>query len=66
MSGITQDQDEAILSAYLGIQVLCNMCRRAGLSAGYKRSRDLLKELDAAFPGLASRASLRMIKDPTP
>jgi hypothetical protein len=56
---MTREQDDAVLAAYLGICVLRTMCRKAGLTAGEERSRDLLKEMDEAFPGLAGRAAMR-------
>lgn len=52
-------QANAIYSAYLGICVLRTMCKKAGLTMGEERSRDLMIELDTAFPGLAARAALR-------
>mgnify|MGYP001616451345 CR=1 FL=1 len=56
---MTEDQDRAVFSAYLGICVLRTMCRKAKLRLGEERSKELLVELDTAFPGLAGRAALR-------
>lgn len=63
---MTEDQDQAILAAYLGICVLRTMCRKAGLKAGEERSKELLLELDVAFPGLAARSALRTAPQPNP
>ncbi|MCP1832782.1 hypothetical protein [Bradyrhizobium sp. USDA 4545] len=56
---VDPEQANAIYSAYLGISVLRTMCKAAGLKLAEERSRDLMVELDTAFPGLAARAALR-------
>lgn len=54
--------DAAVFSAYLGICVLQTMCNRAGLQMAETRAKDLLIEMDTAFPGLAGRAALRSME----
>jgi hypothetical protein len=56
---MTREQDEAIFAAFLGIMVLRTMCKKAGLTMGEQRSKELLIELDTAFPGLSGRSALR-------
>lgn len=56
---MTEEQDRAIYSAYLGIGVLRIMLRKAELKMGEKRAEELMLELDKAFPGLAGRSALR-------
>jgi hypothetical protein len=58
---VTEDQDHAVYSAYLGICILNRMCKSAGLNLGAQRAGELLIELDMAFPGLAARSALRVI-----
>lgn len=58
---MTPHQDQTIYAAYLGIRVLRTMCRKAKLSLAEQRCKELLIELDVAFPGLAGRAALREI-----
>lgn len=59
MSGLTKEQDAAIFAAFLGIGVLRTMCRTAKLKLGEQRAKELMTELDSAFPGLAGRSALR-------
>lgn len=54
---MTSEQKDAIYSAYLGICVLQTMCRKADLTLGEQRSKELLTELGAAFPFIAERGS---------
>lgn len=51
--------DDILFSAYLGIGILRNMTRAAGLKLAQERSEELLLEMDAAHPGLAARSALR-------
>jgi hypothetical protein len=44
------EQKHAIYSAYLGVCVLQIMCRKAGLSLGEVRAKELLIEMGNAFP----------------
>jgi hypothetical protein len=60
---MTREQDQTISAAYLGICVLRTMCKKAGLVLAEQRAKELLIELDAAFPGLAGRAALREFSD---
>lgn len=59
ITAMTEEQDQAIYSAYLGISVLRTMCRKAGLHMGEARAAELMVEMDTAFPGLAGRSALR-------
>jgi hypothetical protein len=59
---MTQEQEEAIYAAYMGICVLSAMCRKAGLNAGRLRSEDLLKELSEAFPSVYERVLLSTLR----
>jgi hypothetical protein len=52
---MTPEQEDAVFGAYLGICVLQSMCRKAGLSRGADRSRELLGEIAAAFPTVYER-----------
>lgn len=56
---MTEEQHHAIFSAYLGICVLRTMCKKAALHVAEDRAKDLLIELDTAFPGLAALSALR-------
>jgi hypothetical protein len=56
---MTPEQDEAIFAAYLGIMVLRTMCRKANLHLAEDRCKDLLIELNTAFPHFAGRSALR-------
>jgi hypothetical protein len=56
---LTKEQDDAIFSAYLGINILRIMCRKAKLEMAERRAHDLMAELDTAFPGLTARSMLR-------
>jgi hypothetical protein len=56
---MTREQDQAIYAAYLGICVLRRMCKTVKLTLGEQRCKELLIELDTAFPGLAARTALR-------
>jgi len=47
---MTKEQEDAIVSAYLGICVLQSMTRKAGLTMATERCRDLLAEICEAFP----------------
>lgn len=60
------DHEDTIYAAYKGILVLGTLCRKAGLTLGEQRSKDLLVELGAAFPHLAARAALRSGTLPAP
>ncbi len=63
---MTSEQNEVIYAAYLGISILRTMCKKAGLTMAEQRSKELMIELDMAFPGLAGRAALREIPPLTP
>lgn len=56
---VRRADDDILFSAYLGIGILRNMTRAAGLKLAQKRSEELLLEIDAAHPGLAARSALR-------
>jgi len=56
---MTAEQDRAIFAAYLGIIILRTMCKKAKLTMAEQRCKELLNELDTAFPGLAGRSALR-------
>lgn len=56
---LTPDQDHALYSAFLGIMVLGTMLKKAGIMGGYERSKELLVEMDQAFPGLSASSALR-------
>lgn len=56
---MTPEQDQAIYAAYLGVCVLQTLCKKAGLGLAEQRAKELLIELDTAFPGLAGRVALR-------
>jgi len=58
---MTREQDEAIYAAFLGICVLRTMCHKAHLPLAEQRAKELLIELDTAFPGLAGRSALRVV-----
>jgi hypothetical protein len=52
---MTQQQDSAIYSAYLGIKVLRMMCSSAGLKLGASRAKQITEELEVAFPSLITK-----------
>ncbi len=52
---MTKDKEDTIYSAYLGVCVLQTMCRKAGLNMAVERSRDLISELQTAFPFIIER-----------
>ncbi len=54
---LTQDQQDAIYAAYLGICVLQTMVRKVGLTLAVDRSTELLKEMGTAFPFIPERVS---------
>ncbi|MDE2471084.1 MAG: hypothetical protein KGL35_20650 [Bradyrhizobium sp.] len=54
---MTKEQKDAVYAAYLGICVLQTMCRKAGLTMGEQRSRELLTELGTAFPFIPERVA---------
>jgi hypothetical protein len=56
---MTEQQDQAVFAAFRGICVLRTMCKKARLRLGEERARELLIDLDRAFPGLAARSALR-------
>ena len=56
---MTPEQDQTLYGAYLGICVLRTMCKKAGLVLAEQRCKELLLQLDKAFPGLAGRVALR-------
>jgi hypothetical protein len=58
---MTEEQEDAIYAAYLGICVLQTMCRKAGLTMGADRASDLLKEMGEAFPFIPERVGLSSI-----
>lgn len=59
---MTQEQEDAICAAYMGICVLSTMCKKAGLSSGRLRSEELLKEMSEAFPELYERILLTTLR----
>lgn len=59
---MTKEQEDAIVSAYMGICVLSTMCDKAGLHLGRARSNELLKELSEAFPDAYYRALLSFLR----
>jgi hypothetical protein len=59
---MTQEQEDAIYSAYMGICVLSTMCKKAGLNAGRLRSEELLVELSTAFPTIYERILLSTLR----
>jgi hypothetical protein len=56
---MTPEQDRAIYGAYLGICVLQTMCKKARLTLAEQRCKELLVELNTAFPHFAGRSALR-------
>jgi hypothetical protein len=61
---MTQEQEEAIYAAYLGVCVLQTMCRKAKLSMAVDRSGDLLKEMGEAFPFIPARVGMSALRGP--
>jgi hypothetical protein len=61
---VSEDEQDAIIAAYLGISVLQRMCRAAGLELGEKRAKDLLTELGTAFPFIAERVGRSALRKP--
>lgn len=59
---LTQAQEDAIYSAYMGISVLSTMCKKAGVNGGRIRSEELLKELAEAFPKVYERVLLQVLR----
>ena len=59
---MTQEQEDAICAAYMGICVLSTMCKKAGLNTGRLRSEELLKELSQAFPTAYERILLSTLR----
>jgi hypothetical protein len=56
---MTKDQEDAVYGAYLGICVLQTMTKKAGLTLAEQRCKELLVELNTAFPHFAGRSALR-------
>ena len=59
---MNKEQEDAIVSAYMGICVLSTMCDKAGLIGARERSNELLKELSEAFPTAYQRALLSFLR----
>lgn len=60
---MTDEQEQAIYGAYLGICVLQSMCRKARLDLAATRAGDLLKELSTAFPTVYERILTLPLRD---
>jgi len=60
---MTKEQEDAIYAAYLGICVLQTMVRKVGLQLATSRCETLIVELSTAFPFLADRVALSMLRD---
>ncbi len=60
---MTEDQEDAVYAAYLGISVLQTMCRKAGLPLAVERSTELLTELSTAFPTMYERVLLGILRE---
>lgn len=61
---MTEEQQDAIYAAYLGICVLQTMCRKAGLALAVKRSQELLVELGTEFPFVVKRVGMASLRGP--
>ncbi len=59
---MTKNQQDAIYAAYLGICVLQTMCRKAGLTLGAERAKELLIELGTAFPFIPERVGMSALR----
>jgi hypothetical protein len=59
---MSEDQEDAVYAAYLGICVLQTMCRKVGLKLAVERASDLLKELGTAFPFIPERVGLSALR----
>lgn len=55
----TEEKENAVYAAYLGICVLQTMCHKTNLRLAEQRCIELIAELGAAFPHFAGRAALR-------
>jgi len=62
---MTDEQEQAIYGAYLGICVLKTMCRKARLDMAADRADELLKELSTAFPTVYERVLTLPLRDAT-
>lgn len=59
---MTKEQEDAIVSAYLGICVLQTMTRKVGLTMATERCGALLSELSEAFPGIYQRVLIMSLR----
>jgi hypothetical protein len=59
---VTEQQEDVIYAAYLGIAVLQTMCRKAGLDLGVQRSAEILGDLGTEFPFLPDRIGKAIVK----
>ena len=59
---MTQDQEDAIYAAYLGICILQTMCRKAGLELAVTRSAQILGDLGTIFPFIPERVGKSILR----
>ena len=52
-AGMTAEQKDALVAAYLGIRVFEAMTRAAGLTSAEQQAKDVLTDLETAFPFIA-------------
>ena len=61
---MTEQQEDAIYAAYLGICVLQTMCRKVGLKLAVDRASELLKEMGETFPFIPERVGRSILRKP--
>jgi hypothetical protein len=59
---VTEQQEDAIYAAYLGVCVLQTMCRKVGLNLGVKRSAEILGDLGTEFSFIPERVAKSLVK----
>lgn len=60
---MTEQQQNAVYGAYMGICVLQTMCRKVGLNLAVQRCDALLLELSTAFPTVYEQILLSPLRD---
>lgn len=62
---MTEEQEQAVYGAYLGVCVLQTMCRKAKLELAAERAGEILQELCTAFPDVYHRVLTLPLRDAT-
>ena len=54
---MTEEQKDAVYAAYLGIRVLQAMTLAVGLTSAEQQAKDVLTDLETAFPFIGERVN---------